>query len=281
MRVMQNIRTTSCRALACSAMAFSVFSMEAAAAEKTTELQHSVYVGGLFLGNINTEIEQDRGRYRIESTAVTSKTFDWAFRWMARGTSIGSMNADKFAPVVHSHESAWNGNTRSAVMNYSDAGTVKVETTATKTADPNKFTPIDPDSLTNSMDPMSAILLITNRLEAGQGCNAEVPVFDGRRRYDVKLTEKAEKSFNPSPYSVFKGKAIGCKIEVVKKGGFKKEPDNFNRIDQELVIWAAAPYEGARIVPVRMQVDTDFGRMELHLEKYSDGPVKLVSKNAS
>jgi len=254
--------------------------LSANASEKITELKHSVYVGGLFLGSIDTEIGQDNDKYRIESVANTSKAFDWAFKWVAKGKTVGWLNGENVTPFLHKHESTWNKNIRSATMTYDPSGSVTVETTGKKSSDPNKYTPIDPDSLTNSIDPMSAMLLVANRLESGQGCNAEVPIFDGRRRYDVKLTEKDGRLFKPSRYSVFEGMAIGCKIEIVKKGGFKKGPDNYDRLVDEIVIWAAAPATGARVVPVRMQMETDFGSMELHLERYRDGPIQLVSRNA-
>ncbi|USG60436.1 DUF3108 domain-containing protein [Sneathiella marina] len=261
-------------------LALSVYTVSAAAAEKITELKHSVYVGGLFLGSIDTEIGEENNNYRIESIANTSKTFDWAFKWIAKGKTVGLIDDDKISPFLHRHESSWNKNVRSATMNYDPSGSVEVETTGKISSDPNKYTPIDPGSLTNSIDPMSAMLLVSNRLESGQGCNAEVAVFDGRRRYDVKLTEKDSRLFKPSRYSVFAGEAIGCKIDIVKKGGFKKGQDNYDRMNQEIVVWAAAPVAGARVVPVRMQVSTDFGRMELHLEEYHEGPIQLVSRNA-
>lgn len=94
------------------------------------------------------------------------------------------------------------------------------------------------------------------------------------------MTEKDGRLFKPSRYSVFEGIAIGCKLEIVKKGGFKKGPDNYDRLVDEIVIWAAAPVAGARVVPVRMQMDTELGRLELHLERYNEGPIQLVSRNA-
>jgi hypothetical protein len=280
MRVFENLGKTSWRPFAGSLLITTFFSVSAIAADKTTEMQHSVYVGGLFLGSINTEVKEDHGNYRISTSASSSKTFEWAFRWIAKAQSVGLIEPAKVAPFVHRHESAWNDNMRTATMNYTDSGKVTVKTTGKQSTDPNKYSPVDPASLTNSIDPMSAILQVTNQLEAGQKCNALVPVFDGRRRYDIKLTDSGEKLFKPSRYSVFQGEAIGCKIDIVKKGGFKRDFDENVQLDQDLIIWAAAPVEGGRIVPVRMQVDTDFGRVELHLERYSDGPVKLVSKNS-
>jgi hypothetical protein len=281
MLALDNIFKTSRTLLAGTVLTATALSAPSFAAEKVTELKHSVYVGGLFLGSIDTEIEQSNDSYSIETIANSSKTFDWAFRWTAKGKTVGLITEDKISPFLHRHESAWNDNRRTATMNYDTAGSVTVEKTGKESTDPNKYTPIDPDSTTNSVDPMSAILFVTNRMEAGEGCNAQVPVFDGRRVYDLKLTEIGEKLFNPSSYSVFEGTATGCKIEIVKKGGFKKNPDAVSQMNQDLIVWVAAPVEGGRVVPVRMQVDTDYGSVELHLERYSDGPVQLVSKNAN
>ncbi|MCF8466853.1 MAG: DUF3108 domain-containing protein [Sneathiella sp.] len=257
----------------------SAYAGQAMANEKTTELHHSVYLGGLLLGGIETRIEQDQNHYKIESAADTSKVFDWAFNWAAEGMSVGAIGLDKFFPRQHEYRSVWNRKVRTVNMEYGKSGAITVEKSIERDDAADKFTPLDPKSLRNSFDPMTAILMITNRLEEGKGCNAELPIFDGQRRYDVQLTEKKERTFKPSRYSVFEGAAHGCKIDVVKKGGFRLESNNNRKFDQEVVVWAAAPVAGGRIVPVRMQLDTEFGRMELHLDRYSEGPLRLVSRN--
>jgi len=259
----------------------SVFlSQHAVAAEKETDLYYSVYLGGLYLGSIETEVRQGEGSYKIESAANTNEAFNWVINWFARGETEGFVDLGKFFPRQHQHKSAWNKNVRTVTLDYAKSGEVRVQKTSTRPEPEKKYTSIDPDSLVNSIDPMTAILTMSNRLDRGEGCDAQLPVFDGHRRYDVQLTEKPAKYFKSSRYSVFEGRAVGCKIEIVKKGGFPVDQDHQRNADQELVIWAGSPIDGGHIVPVRMQVETQFGAMELHLDRYREGSQELASHNA-
>lgn len=262
-------------------LGIALVSQPAAAAKKNSELHYTVYLGGLYLGGIETEIEQGDSRYKIESEASTSEAFNWVIRWFANGETKGLIGLDKFFPRQHQHKSTWNQNVRVVTMDYGESGSVRVEKTTSRDEDPGKYTPIDPASLTNSIDPMTAILTVTNRLEEGKGCTTQLPIFDGHRRYDVLMTETPSRYFKPSRFSAFSGEAIGCKLDFVKIGGF---PVNRQKIeinsDQGVVVWAGTPIEGGRIVPVRMHMKTQFGDMELHLDRYREGPLQVVSRNS-
>tara|TARA_E500000305_G_C4006927_1_gene230491 strand:+ start:419 stop:1273 length:855 start_codon:yes stop_codon:yes gene_type:complete len=264
------------------ALASAVVSPAALAAEKNSELHYTVYLGGLYLGSIETEIEQGDSQYKIESTANTSQAFNWIVSWFASGETEGLIGLDKFFPSQHQHKSTWNQNVRVVTMDYGKSGSVRVEKTTTRNEDSGQYTPIDPASLTNSVDPMTAILTMTNQLDEGKGCTARLPIFDGHRRYDAILSDVPSRYFKPSRYTVFSGNAIGCKLEFDRIGGFPvDQQQSFNSdSQQDVVVWAGAPIEGGRIVPVRMQLKTRFGNMEMHLDRYREGPLQLVSQNS-
>lgn len=263
-------------------LALIFLSRPVSAMEDETDLHYSVYLGGLYLGSIETEVRQGKSNYKIESAARTNAAFNWVLNWFAKGETEGLVSLNKFFPRQHQHKSTWNDNVRIVSMDYDNAGEVKVQKTDTRDNTSGKLTPIDPASLTNTLDPMTAILTMTNRLEKGMGCNAELPIFDGHRRYDLMLSEKPERYFKPSRYSVFEGNAVGCKIDIVRKGGFRVNQDsdrNANN-EQDVIIWAGSPIENGHVVPVRMRMETQFGMMEMHLDRYREGPVKLVSNNS-
>ncbi len=262
-------------------LALLLLSSPVSASEDETDLHYSVYLGGLYLGSIETEVRQGKSSYKIQSAARTNAAFNWVFSWFANGETEGLVSLDKFFPRQHQHKSTWNQNVRTVSLDYENTGEVKVQKTVSRKEPADKYTPIDPASLTNTIDPMTAILTMSNRLEKGMGCKAELPIFDGHRRYDMLLSEKPGRYFKPSRYSVFEGNAIGCKIDIVRKGGF---PSNRNyerdpNANQEVVVWVGAPIENGHVVPVRMRMDTQFGVMEMHLDRYRVGPLKLVSNN--
>lgn len=250
----------------------------AVVSEEKLKLTHTVYMGGLYVGDVKTDIVQTDDSYSIETKAQSSDTFKWLFSWVAEGQSRGLIDGNRFSPKAHIHQSAWNKKKRGAFIEYSPTGEVTFEIVGKPNANLKKYTPLDLKSIHSSYDPMTVLLATATRLQNGEECVGNYPVFDGRRRYDIVLSEVGEKLFAPSEYSVFQGSAKGCKIKVDKKGGFNRNSAYDVTEARDLVLWTAAPAEGTRVVPVRMQVETEFGAIEVHLANYSQGKVKLASK---
>ncbi|WP_169542843.1 DUF3108 domain-containing protein [Sneathiella aquimaris] len=262
---------------------FSMLTMSFAtetSANEPLRLKHSVYLGGLYLGSVKTDVREAGNTYAIMSEARSNSSLTWMFEWIANATSSGTVFKNKVVPDYHFHQSAWNDKKRGATLTFDADGDVKAELVGKKNTNLQKYTPLPKDGLRNSVDPMSMILSAVLSYETDNRCDGYYPVFDGRRRYDVKLTDAGEKVFKPSKYSVFSGKASGCRINIIEKGGFKRDADYKLDEDEELIVWVAKPVEDGRPVPVRMQVQTDLGSMEMHLEKYTDGRVQLASKSA-
>ncbi|OUR79187.1 hypothetical protein A9Q83_04950 [Alphaproteobacteria bacterium 46_93_T64] len=255
-------------------LATTAFSMD------NLQMKHSVYLGGFFMGSLTTEMEQSATTYTVRSTVETNKTLRWLVSWTAKGATTGKLSGTQVQPVQHTHVSQWKDKGRGADIKYTPTGHVTYSTSGKKSNNPNKYTELDPASVHKSLDPMSMILAATLEFEKTGVCGGTYPIFDGRRRFDILLSDGGYRTFKKSDYSVFKGKASGCKFEVVEKGGFKKNKEYELKDSSDLVVWVASPTSGGRVVPVRMEVNTGFGYFELHLERYQYGAVKLASKNA-
>jgi len=242
-------------------------------------LHYSVYLGGLPLGKVDVELSQSDNSYVIRSAATTNRNFDWLVTWVASGETQGRVALGEFLPRQHHHTSKWRDKERIVTMQYAPDGTVKVEKTGGRPPAAGELTPIDPASLTDSIDPMSAILTVMHRLERGEGCQTTLPVFDGHRRYDVTLTDVPARTFRASAYSVFSGMATGCRVEFTPMGGFPVN-QTVDQKNHQAVVWVADPAGDGRIVPVRLQRTTQFGAMEIHLDSYGAGDIRIVSPNA-
>lgn len=262
-----------------AAMAMFLVSANFTQASEKLKLTHTVYLGGLYVGKVKTDILQTGNSYQIESKAETDDTWKWLFRWVANGRSAGLIQNSILTPEVHVHKSAWNKKKRGAFIEYSSNGDVEFELFGKANKNLDKYTPLDPESVHHSLDPMSMILSVATRLENGEDCIGTYPIFDGRRRYDVMLTQAPERQITPTEYSVFHGAAKGCKIQIERKGGFRRYNEQDVSQKNDLVLWTGSPIEGGRIVPVHMEVQTMFGAMELHLAKYSQGKAKLAGLN--
>jgi hypothetical protein len=256
------------------------FASASAATAEPLKLRHTVYLGGLYMGGISTEIEQTDARYLIRTDVTSNKSMDWMFKWTAKGISQGAYAKSKFEPSLHSHVSQWRDKKRGADLSFTDNGDVKTALVGKNYSNLDKYTPVDPKSLKGSLDPLSMVLAAVNQFEMNGKCDATYPVYDGRRRYDVKLSDGGLRDFKKSAYSVFAGQAYGCRFDVTEKGGFRREKSYEIEDPSDLVVWVARPAADARPVPVRMEVKTSFGILKLHLDAYKSGDLKLASKNS-
>lgn len=268
------------RALLLGVFYAAVAAGSAAAAGDDTRLHYSVYLGGLPLGHVDVDLRQDDGSYVIRSMANTNRSFEWLITWVASGETAGRIILGKFVPDQHRHTSRWRNNERIVRIDYATDGSVRVEKTGAGSPSAGELTPIDPVSLTHSIDPMSAILMVTHRLEQGRGCNVRLPIFDGHRRYDAIVSDVEARSFKPTTYSVFSGTAIGCRVEFVRLGGFPVNPGAGQDNNGSAIIWFGAPASDGRLTPVRLQQTTQFGALEVHLDRYDAGDIRVVTPNA-
>lgn len=250
------------------------------ATAENLKLTHTVYLGGLYLGSIETDIEQTDQSYVIRSDALTNKRMSWMLKWTAQAMSQGHATSGQIKPELHAYVSQWRDKKSGADIRYDEAGKVDYDLVGKKRENASKYTPLDPGSLDGSLDPLSMVLSAVVQFERDGTCSGTYPVFDGRRRYDVTLQDAGVRQFKSSTYSVFAGEARGCQFEVIPKGGFRQEKTYEIEDPSDLVVWVAAPIPGARPVPVRMQVNTPFGFAELHLDQYHFGDTRLASRNS-
>ena len=112
-----------------------------------------------------------------------------------------------------------------------------------------------------SLDPASALLALVESLARSGRCTDSLPVFDGKRRYDLTLAEQRRVTLGPSRYALYSGPATRCRMTVEAHAGFR-EGGRFPRI---LEVWLAPAAEGAPAVPVRIVGRNALASMFIHL----------------
>lgn len=251
----------------------------AVAADKTVELNYEVYFGGMHILSAEAEmIAENEDSYRMASSARTQGLVDWMFEFRGEGATEGSADGITVQPVRHARSSTWDGGERAVKLAYMDGGKVDFDVNEDRDEDhSHKVTPLDPATLDDTMDPMSGIVMMSRKLQAGEACEGTLRLFDGQRRYDVTLSETEPKMIEPSKYSVFTGEAVGCHVEFERIGGFWKENNNkYSKTARDRVIWVAKPLEDGPPVPVQLTVQTGFGTLIAHLTRVRMGGTELA-----
>jgi hypothetical protein len=111
---------------------------------------------------------------------------------------------------------------------------------------------------------MTGLLRVSHAVARGGACAQRVPVFDGRRRYDLLFSDLGARELTPSDYSLYAGPAQLCRIRQERIGGFEVNADDKDRAD-EGTVWIAAVLPDTLPIPVRIEFQSSWGRSILHL----------------
>lgn len=214
---------------------------------------YTIYIGGFMAaeGSINATLEE--GNYLVRSNlgvaGMPARFYD--AQWDM--TSEGSLTDEKLKPARFAFRSDEKGRIKEREITYDASGV------PTPVFDPPENDLIDvlPFERRNALDPISALLLpVAN---AGNPCNRRIPVFDGKRRYDLQLEYERDDQVTTRNKG-YSGDAVICSVRLTPRTGMRK--GSFTTMLQQrdnTRIWLAA-LDGEDIyIPVRIQVRTPIG----------------------
>ncbi|AWB07482.1 DUF3108 domain-containing protein (plasmid) [Azospirillum humicireducens] len=231
---------------------------------------YRVFVGGVTALDVDATLEVTGDRYRIAVSAVTGGTIGRLFTWKTDSQSDGRRQGEGLKPASHRQSSQFRGEPRTVTLTYGPQGDVSAAVTPPPETDDRE--PVPPALQRGTLDPLSAVLDLLFAVGASQHCDRSLPVFDGRRRYDMVFTEVGRRIVDPSRYSVFSGVAQQCRVTYKPVAGYGKSgptgrfwqrsgPADRPPVD----LWLAPVAAGYPPLPVRLETDSDFGSVVVHL----------------
>jgi hypothetical protein len=121
---------------------------------------------------------------------------------------------------------------------------------------PERYVPVTAEQKVDVLDPLSALLWPESNGATAEICDRTLPVFDGKRRFDLALSFLREDSSKTG------GAAIVCGVRYVPISGHraKGEGDSFIKDGKGMEVWVASTAAGL-LLPVRIQLDTRIGRI--------------------
>lgn len=237
------------------------------------EARFTIYLGGFLFATGNVEARLDGDQYRLNallSTAGLPRAFYEAEFKLA---SEGELAALEVRP--HSYLSdSWDTHSARKVMLAYD-GDRMPHLTATPPYKPGDLSGVMPYQQRATQDPVSALLVPV--MASTNPCERSIPVFDGRRRYDLKLTYAKEVTMTPRGFDK-PLKAIACNIRYVPVAPIerRKFTEMLSKNDG-MTVWLA-PFDGGRVyMPVRLQLRTPLGGAVMELTSVSERIVEPAS----
>lgn len=236
-------------------------------------LKYDVYAGGLKALNASLVMDLGKKAYDMRLHAETQGMIGSLFPWKASYNTSGHAEQGRLIPSVHTESSTWKNSVKTTEMDYAPSGKLLKATTqegATTTVDRD----IDTVLTDKAVDVLTGTLVMMQNAKKTNACTGKFPVFDGKRRFNIVLKDDGTEVLPKSDYSKFSGEAMRCIITVEPVAGFKPKDQkrgwmavqNHTEERHKLpTLWLAKVGNSGQVVPVRMEIASDYGTVVAHL----------------
>jgi hypothetical protein len=256
--------TSAIKALLTLAAAMAI-ATPAAATTGRGVLYYKVYFGGFAAAALEIDLQRSADDYRITTKMRTLGVIDQLFPWTLRSYSRGRLAGAEPRPTAAGQTSDWRGRVRRVDMRYADGRPI-VERLA-PVAERDDRTPIADEDLRGTVDLAGAILALSLDAEAGRECARLVPVFDGRRRYDLIAERVGVETIRRFGRPGLEPRALKCRLSMVRRAGYRRigKRGGSDAKRRSTTIWLAPAGAGMPPLPMRVEIDTRWGLIIAHL----------------
>ena len=289
-------RRVGLRRLCLAAVVWALSGFSAPAPAEETDpvvMTYEVYFGGLHVLSATAELDRTDRRYRVAAQAETQGILDFFFSWRGTTESVGAFDqvgletgvetgpeigaGAGLVPARHRNHGYRGDKVRKVALAYDGSGDVAA-VLVEPPPDLEEVNALPEGAEIGTIDPLSVIAGLSEAMTQGEACSGEFQVFDGRRRYDLIVTDKGLQRFEANDYSIFQGEARACGIEYRLLGGDRKEKSKYVKTARDRVVYVGRPLAEAPAIPVRAKIETDFGTAMAHLTSITAGGKQLALK---
>lgn len=276
----------------CLAVLAGVLSTSTASAEEgRLQLSYHAYFVDIHAANLDLHVNFDAASYDPDAAAFDLDASAYSVRVRLKATGLiktltrlkttayshGALVAGEIVPVRAGYSSRRWRRKRSVELGF-DEGTPRIVRMKPRRK-PGNSSSVSPVQLKGALDPAGALLAVLSRFDSGRGCKMRIPVYNGRRLYELvgEPFETGAGRLEASRRSPFAGPTINCRVRLEKKAGFKPKPgDGRNRDETDVQLHAARVFDEAPPVPVRFAGATGYGSLiaYLHRAKLDAGGLK-------
>ena len=237
------------------------------------ELRIEVYgFAGFHVLTNRTKLAAAGDRYSI-ATDLDTRGIASVFVDLTSHSEVrGRLTHDAVHPDAYHGDVRRNGSDRHYRIDYHADGTI-----ASDQAPPSSAlrSSAAVDQMRGTVDQLTAFFILERTLAQRGSCGLLVPVFDGLSRYNLRFTDAPPETLSPEGSQRFAGPTLACNISREDVAGFSGGQDANGGTYKQGKIWYARLAGGNQMVPVRMEFDTEFGRVDGYLAELRSPGVYL------
>ncbi|HWA91944.1 MAG TPA: DUF3108 domain-containing protein [Rhizomicrobium sp.] len=222
----------------------------------------TLYAGGITLGKVDMDATIRGDDYHVVSNLETSGVVNAFWQAQIQATSNGKIEPKALKPALYdSFDTNHSGKRQEVSLTYENDQPVRMYANPKF---PTSGYEVKPEQQKSTVDPLSAVMLITSGVgaSADNPCAVTAPVFDGRRRYNVEISKVKDTQIKMDN-GLYKGHALVCEIRYKQLAGFKpkiiKENESFPKINAWVATFPSAVAGRPYVIPLRVWADTQYG----------------------
>lgn len=252
--------------LAASGLLGAAHSETAAKDRKKVTAEYDISFNGFSIGQFRVDSSITPEQYSVKANARISVLAGILFEWQGNTSSSGGMSAGAPRPETYTFGYVTSEKRETIDVEFSN-NNVKQVAVSPPSREPAGRIPVTRNHMRNVVDPMSAIVLLTN---VGSGsksgtevCTRRLPIFDGKARYDLQLTYKSSKTVTTA--HGYKGPAYICKVKFRPIAGHRRgdAEANFAASNEGIEVWMIPLSDADIYVPYYVNIPTAVGTATL------------------
>jgi len=248
---------------------------------------YDVYVGGFHLVASTIWFEEENNAYHVVVKAGTRGIWARLFPWNTILDARGSIDGDRLEPKEFFTRDEWGHKPKITKLHFDGKGDVSPEFEP-PSRDENREI-VTPEQRRGSLDPISALLQMLAHVAVDKSCSIPVPVFDGKRRFDITGRDAGYDVTEGEEYGVYSGQARLCAADFKMISGEWKDREHANfwrKTEHEagrepFHIWLASPAPGLPEMAVRLESGSIGGLVVVHLSSWRYATAEEIKEASS
>jgi hypothetical protein len=235
---------------------------------------YDIYVGGLHFLTADILFQEEGGHYKTHLHAHTAGYLYKVLKWDGDVSSTGLIKGNQLVPVSYRNLDVWRDKPKTTSLVFDRKGDIKADFDPPNT-DKNREIVTD-EQKHGALDPVTALLQMLAHVAVQGDCNLTVPVFDGKRRFDLNGADNGLETVDDKDYGVYAGTARACSVDFSMIAGEWKdreknrfwERENGDKGRDAFHIWLASVAPDLPELPVRLESTSSWGPIMAHLTNW-------------
>lgn len=222
---------------------------------------YNITFNGFDIGSFKFQSAIDGRGYVLDGDAELSALLG-AFQW--RGVTRASGNVSSRDPQPAGYTFTFKGSARSGSVKLGfSKDRISNVSLVPPIPDADDTIPVGKEHLKGALDPLSAVMALTRPVGNSGPCERVIPVFDGKQRFDLRLSYRRQEVVKETKQSGQPGIAIVCNVRYVPIAGYS--PSEVEQMAENTGIEVALrPVPSANLyVPYEIRIPTVAGPVTL------------------